>query len=270
MPRRHEGRIAIVNGGGSAAPGWGNGRCTAVQLAREGAKVVIVDINGAAAQETAALIAQDGGSALVIEADATSEADMNNMVATTLSRFGRVDILAQIVGIGGRKNIFDETEEEWDRVMAVNVKSVFLSARAALRPMIEQKWGRIITASSIVGLRYVGKGVSMSYGASKAAVAMLTRQMALDFARDGITCNCVVIGMIDSPMTQLAFGEHAAKFGAMRDSASPTGKQGSGWDTAHLVAFLASEEAQYINGAEIPVDGGFSVTVPDVYSDGGS
>ena len=101
----------------------------------------------------------------------------------------------------------DESEAEWDRIMTVNVKSVFLSARAALPAMIAQGWGRIITCSSIVGLRYVGKGVSMSYGASKAAVAQLTRQMALEFADKGITCNCVAIVMIDSPMSRAAFGD---------------------------------------------------------------
>lgn len=265
---RHAGRVAIVNGGGSVGPGWGNGRCTAVQLAREGARVAVVDINGEAAAETVRLIEGEGGGAFVIEADATSAADMDRMVAATLDRWGRLDILAQIVGTGGRHGLFEESEAEWDRIMAINVKSVFLSARAALPLMIERGWGRIVTCSSIVGLRYVGKGVSMSYGASKAAVAALTRQLALEFADKGITCNCVAIGMIESPMSTLAFGDKAPQFNAMRDRASPTGKQGSGWDTARLIAFLASEEAAYLNGVELPLDGGFHAKVPDVYGQG--
>ena len=142
MTKRLQGRVAIVNGGGSSGPGWGNGKCTAVQFAREGAQVVVVDINRAAAEETAALIAGEGGKALVIQADVTSESDMQDMVARTLSEYGRLDILAQIVGISSRLTFFEETEADWDRVMAVNVKAAFLSApcraqaddRAAMGP----------------------------------------------------------------------------------------------------------------------------------------
>jgi len=121
-------------------PGWGNGKCTAITFAREGAKVVVADINRAAAEETATLITDEGGTALVIEADTTSESDMNGLVARTLSEYGKLDILAQIVGISGRHTFFDDTEEEWDRVMTVNVKAAMLASRAALRPMIEQRW----------------------------------------------------------------------------------------------------------------------------------
>ena len=109
MTKRLQGRVAIVNGAGSSGPGWGNGKCTAVQFAREGAQVVVVDINRAAAEETAALIAAEGGKALIIEADATSESDMQDMVARTLSEYGRLDILAQIVGISSRLTFFEET-----------------------------------------------------------------------------------------------------------------------------------------------------------------
>jgi NAD(P)-dependent dehydrogenase (short-subunit alcohol dehydrogenase family) len=264
MTKRLEGKVAIVNGGGSSGPGWGNGKCTALQFAREGAKVVVVDINRAAAEETAALIWAESGKALVVEADVTSQSDMTDMVAKTLSEYGRLDILAQVVGISGRSSFLDETEEEWDRVMAVNVKSVFHSAHAALKPMIEQKWGRIITMSSIASLRSLGKGIPMSYGVSKAAVAMLTKLMAVEFADQGITCNCIAIGMIDSPMVRTLLGAHAETVCSARDEASPTGKQGTGWDTAHLATFLASPEANYLNGVEIPLDGGFTFKVPEL------
>src|ERR1700759_4485101 len=135
MTRRLEGKVAIINGAGSSGAGWGNGKCTAITFAREGAKVVVADINRAAAEETAKLIADEGGTALVVEADTTSEADVNRMVATTLSEFGKLDILAQIVGISGRHTFFDDTVEEWDRVMRVNVTATMLACRAALRPM---------------------------------------------------------------------------------------------------------------------------------------
>jgi NAD(P)-dependent dehydrogenase (short-subunit alcohol dehydrogenase family) len=149
--------------------------------------------------------------------------------------------------------------------MAVNVKSVFLSARAAVRPMIEQRWGRIITVSSIAALRSLGKNVPMSYGVSKAAVAMLTQLMALEFADKGITCNCIAIGMIDSPMVRGMLGDYADAVCALRDRGSPTGKQGTGWDTAALATFLASPEANYLNGLHIPVDGGLMAKAPDIY-----
>jgi NAD(P)-dependent dehydrogenase (short-subunit alcohol dehydrogenase family) len=265
MTKRLEGKVAIVNGGGSSGPGWGNGKCTAITFAREGAKVVVADINRAAAEETAKLITDEGGTALVIESDTTSEADVDAMVAKTLSEFGKLDILAQIVGISGRHTLFDDTVEEWDKVMRVNVTATMLACRAALKPMIEQRWGRIITVSSIASLRSLGVNVPMSYGVSKAAVAMLTKLMAVDFADKGITCNCIAIGMINSPMVRGMLGDYADAVLAMRDAGSPTGKQGTGWDTANLAAFLASQEANYINGLEIPLDGGLTVKAPDIY-----
>lgn len=265
MTKRLEGKVAIVNGGGSSGPGWGNGKCTAVTFAREGAKVAVVDINREAAEETARLITDEGGKALVIQADVTSEAEMIAMVDKTLSEFGKLDILAQIVGISDRFSFFNETEEEWDRVMAVNVKAVFFSARAAVKPMIEQRWGRIITVSSIASLRSLGRNVPMGYGVSKAAVAMLTKLMGVEFADKGITCNCIAIGMINSPMVRGMLGDHADAVLALRDRGSPTGKQGTGWDTANLAAFLASQEANYINGLEIPLDGGLTAKAPDIY-----
>ena len=131
--------------------------------------------------------------------------------------------------------------------------------------MIEQKWGRIITVSSIASLRSLGKNMPMDYGVSKAAVAMLTKLMAVEFADKGITCNCIAIGMIDSPMVRGMLGEYAEAVLAMRDKGSPTGKQGTGWDTANLAAFLASQEANYINGLEMPLDGGLTAKAPDIY-----
>jgi NAD(P)-dependent dehydrogenase (short-subunit alcohol dehydrogenase family) len=265
MTKRLEGKVAIVNGGGSSGPGWGNGKCTAITFAREGAKVVVADINRAAAEETAKLITDEGGTALVLESDTTSEADVNRMVATTLSEFGKLDILAQIVGISGRHTFFDDTKENWDHVMTVNVTGTMLACRAALRPMVEQRWGRIITVSSIASLRSLGLNVPMSYGVSKAAVGMLTKLMGVEFADRGITCNCIAIGMINSPMVRGMLGDYADAVLAMRDRGSPTGMQGTGWDTANLAAFLASEEANYINALEIPLDAGLTMKAPDIY-----
>jgi NAD(P)-dependent dehydrogenase (short-subunit alcohol dehydrogenase family) len=265
MTKRLEGKVAIINGGGSSGPGWGNGKCTAITFAREGAKVVVADINRAAAEETAKLITDEGGTALVIEADTTSEAQMNALVARTISEFGKLDILVQIVGISGLLGFLDDTLEEWNRVMTVNLTATMLASRAALRPMIEQKWGRIITVSSINSLRSLGVGKPIAYGVSKAAVAMLTKLMAVEFADKNITCNCIAIGMIDSPMVRGMCGDYADEVAAARDAGSPTGKQGTGWDTAHLAAFLASQEANYVNGLEIAMDGGFTAKAPDIY-----
>jgi NAD(P)-dependent dehydrogenase (short-subunit alcohol dehydrogenase family) len=266
MAGRLEGRVAIVNGGGSSGPGWGNGKCTAVQFAREGARVVVVDIDAAAAEETAGIIRGEGGTALVVQADVTAQADNEATVARALSEYGRLDILAQIVGISGKLSFLDDAGgKDWDQVIAVNLKGTFLAAQAAVRPMIEQNWGRIITVSSIASLRVLAKRQPMAYGVSKAAVAMFTRLMAVEFAHHNITCNCIAIGMIDSPMVRGLVGDHADAVSAMRDRGSPTGKQGTGWDTAHLAAFLASQEANYINGLEIPLDGGFTLKAPDIY-----
>ena len=259
MTKRLQGRVAIVNGAGSSGPGWGNGKCTAVQFAREGAQVVVVDINRAAGEETAALIAGEGGKALVIEADATSESDMQAMVARTLSEYGRLDILAQIVGISSRLTFFEETEADWDRVMAVNVKAAFLSARAALKPMIEQKWGRIITVSSIASLRSLGKNIPMVYGVSKAAVAMLTKSVAMDCTRQKIDVRCnsvhpafVRTGIV-APFYD-ALGEEEATRKLTRGI--PMRRLGEPDDVAYAVLYLASDESRYITAAELVVDGG--------------
>ncbi|RYD95691.1 MAG: SDR family oxidoreductase, partial [Sphingomonadales bacterium] len=230
MSGRLEGRVAIVNGGGSSGPGWGNGKCTALQFARDGAKVVVVDINRAAAEETATLIREEGGQALVIQADVTAQADIDAMVAKTLSEYGRLDILAQIVGISGKLSFLDDVGgKDWDKVMDVNLKATFLSAQAAVKPMIEQKWGRIITVSSIASLRWLARGAPFAYGVSKAAVAMFTKLLAVEFAHHNITANCIAIGMIDSPMVRGLVGDYADAVCAMRDKGSPTGKQGTGW-----------------------------------------
>ena len=134
MAGRLKDRVAIVNGGGSSGPGWGNGKCTAITFAREGAKVVVVDINPAAAEETAGLIRSEGGIAMVIQADVTSQADNEALVAKTLSEFGRLDILAQIVGISGKLSFLDDVGgKDWDQVMNVNLKATFLAAQAAIK-----------------------------------------------------------------------------------------------------------------------------------------
>lgn len=265
MPRRLEGKVAVVNGGGSLGTGWGNGRCTAVQLAREGAKLVVVDINREAAEFTAGLIRDEGGTALVIEADATSGTDLERMAAATIAEFGRLDILAHIIGCGARHELFDESEDEWNRVFRMNVTSAYLASLAVLPQMQKQRFGRIVALSSIASLRFLGGLGSPSYPASKAALTMLMRQLGAQFAGHGITCNSIAVGMIDGPHVRDFFGAEAEKYSAMRDRASPTGRQGTGWDTAHLIAFLASEEAGYLNSMEIPLDAGFTFKAPAAY-----
>jgi NAD(P)-dependent dehydrogenase (short-subunit alcohol dehydrogenase family) len=266
MAKRLEGKVALVNGGGSSGPGWGNGKATAITFAREGAKVVVADINADAAKETADFITKEGGRAVVVQADVTSEADMKRVVDTTLKEFGALHILMQIVGIAGSGTFLSEPADVWRKVFQVNVDGTFFATRAVVPPMLEQKWGRIITVSSIAGMRALMRNMSFSYGASKAAVVHMTKLLAYEYADRGIRANCISIGMLDTPMVRGGFGpEMAEQICKLRDAGSPSGKQGTGWDTAHLAAFLASEEANYINGVDIPLDAGFTVAAQDIY-----
>ena len=185
---RLEGKVAIVTGAGSSGPGIGNGKATAVLFAREGAKVFLVDAFADRAQETLAAIRQEGGDASVFQADVTSDDDCHSLVEAAIQRYERLDILVNNVGISKRGSVLDVTEEEWDRVMAVNVKSMMLTSRHAIPRMMETGGGSIINISSTAGLR---AHHSTPYTASKAAVIGLTFSMAADHGRDNVRVNCI-------------------------------------------------------------------------------
>jgi len=269
MTGRLEDRVAIVVGAGSSGPGWGNGKCTALTFARQGAKVFCVDRKRAAAEETVGLIAKEGFSAEAFEADASKNADVKAMVDACMKKWGRVDILDNNVGIGSQGGPVELSEDEWDKVFDVNVKSFFLTAKHVIPIMEKQGKGAIVNVSSIASIRSP-KGISyLAYNASKGAVNSLTLAIASQYAEKGIRCNAILPGLMHTPMIDFLAEQYAKdskdhnaaydKMIAIRDKASPTGKMGSGWDTANAALFLASDEAAYVNGHLLVVDGGITV-----------
>ena len=263
MTGRLKHRVAIVVGAGSSGPGWGNGKCTAVTFAREGAKVLCVDLKRAAAEETVGLITKEGGEAFAVEANSARNADVKAMVDACMAKWSRIDILDNNVGIGSTGGPVELGEDEWDQVFDVNVKSFFLTAKHVIPVMEKQGKGAIVNVSSIASIR-VPKGISyVAYNASKGAVNALTMAIASQYADKGIRCNAILPGLMHTPMIDILKNQYAAgdydKMIAIRDRASPTGKMGTAWDTANAALFLASDESAYVNGHLLIVDGGITI-----------
>ena len=254
---RLEKKAAIVTGAGSRAAGIGNGRAAAILFAREGAKVLVVDNKTAAADETLAAIKEEGGEAEVFIGDVTSSADCRAMVERAVSRWGRLDILDNNVGIEGQANVVSVTEADWDRVMTVNVKSMMLTGKYAVPAMAAGGGGSIINISSISALR--PRGLT-PYSTSKGAVIALTRAMAIDHAKDRIRVNCIAPGPMYTPMVYSGGMSEEAR--ERRRRASPLGIEGTGWDIGYAALFLASDEARYITGVVLVVDGGVTISSP--------
>lgn len=258
-------RVAIVVGAGqSPGEGIGNGRATALTFAREGAKVLCVDHNLASAQETVDLIGADGGTSLAFEADVTRDSDLREMVTDAHGRWGRIDILHNNVGVslaGGDADLLAITEEALDRCVAINLKSCILAAKHVIPIMRQQQSGAIINISSIAAITtypYV------AYKATKAAMIAFTEQLASQNAEYGIRANVILPGLMDTPMAvdtrAREFNKSRAEIAAERDSKVPLRrKMGTGWDVANAALFLASDEASFITGVTLPVDGGASV-----------
>ncbi len=262
MGERLKDKVAIVSGAGSIAPGWGNGKATAVLFAREGAKVLAVDIDGAAAEVTQRIIGEEGGEATVAECDVTQASQVEAMVARCIDVYGRVDVLHNNVGIVTLGGPVETSEEDWDRVNAVNLKSVYLTCKHVLPHMERQGGGAIVNISSITGIRWLGVPY-VSYSATKAAVLQLTQSVALQYASRNIRCNAVLPGLMNTPMAQKSVAEaysggDVEKMIEIRDRQVPMGKQGDAWDVAYAALFLASDEAKYITGTQLVVDGGFT------------
>jgi NAD(P)-dependent dehydrogenase (short-subunit alcohol dehydrogenase family) len=252
-----DGKVAVVTGGGAVGDGIGNGRAAAILLARAGARVVVVDREGALAKRTVEMIGAGGGEAIAVEADVTRAADCAAMVQAALDGFGRLDLLDNNVGIGSRGSVVDETEESWRRVMQVNVDSMFLAAKHAIPAMRRVGGGAIVNVSSISALR--PRGLT-AYSVSKGAVIALTRAMAVDHGGEGIRVNCVAPGPVYTPMVYARGMSDAAR--ERRRQASALGIEGTGWDIGHAVRFLLSAQARYITGHVLVVDGGTSLTAP--------
>ena len=245
-------KVAIVAGGGAAGDGIGNGRAAAILLAKAGTKTLVADRDLALAKRTVDMITDAGGTAVAFAGDLTQDHDCAAMVATALDTFGRLDVLDNNVGISSAGSVVDETEAAWDRLMTVNVKPMFLASKHAIPAMIASGGGgAIINISSISALR---PRDLTAYSATKGAVIALTRAMAVDHGDEGIRVNCVAPGPVYTPMVYAAGMSDAAR--ERRRVASALETEGSGWDIGRAVLFLASENARYITGQTLVVDGG--------------
>jgi NAD(P)-dependent dehydrogenase (short-subunit alcohol dehydrogenase family) len=265
MAERLAGKTALVVGAGSIGPGWGNGKATAVMFAREGARVLCVDLNEAAAHETADIIRREGGEAKAFRADASKAADVARAVAACLDAYGRVDVLDNNVGVAELGGVVELTEEAWDRVFAVNLKSCFLAMKHVIPVMERQGGGSIVNISSIASIRYTGVPYA-TYYATKAAMNHLTRTTAAQYAVKKIRVNAILPGLMKTPMVEksaaLAESYGGGDVEAMwraRDAQVPMGHMGDAWDVAHAALFLASDESRYVTGIELVVDGGITL-----------
>ena len=262
MGKRLQDKVAIVTGAGSIGPGWGNGKASAVLFAREGAKVFAVDLNRAAAEETKGLIDQEGGLCTVHQADVTKSAEVKAFVERCQEIYGRVDVLLNNVGIVESGGPVEISEENWDRLIDINLKSMFLTCKYCLPIMENQGAGAIVNISSIGALRFLGYPC-VSYNASKGAINQLTQNIAVQYAAKGIRANCVLPGLMNTPMIREPLkkfysGGDIDKMIEIRNQQCPMKKMGDAWDVAYAALFLASDEAKYITGANLVVDGGIS------------
>ena len=261
MGDRVKGKVAIVTGAGSIGPGMGNGKASAILYAREGARVMLIDYNLEAAEETKDLIDKEGGDCITFKADVSKSSDCQSIAEKCIQTYGKVDILHNNVGIVVPGGITEISEEDWDRTMDVNLKSMFLTCKYALPYMEKQKSGSIINISSLNAIRNLSY-ISVAYSASKAGVNAFTREIAIQYASKGIRANAILPGLMNTPLVAAsladAFGGNVEEMTKIRDAMCPTGKQGEPWDVAYLALFLASDEAKYITGATLVVDGGFT------------
>lgn len=265
MRGRLKDRVAIVVGAGSSGPGWGNGKAAAVLFAREGAKVTCVDINETAARETAQIIADEGYVAVAVQADVTRADEVETLVSDTVTRWGAVDVLQNNVGILDSSGPVELSEAEWDKVISVNLKPLFLTCKYVLPVMERQGRGAIVNVGSIAGLRWLGVPY-ITYSTTKGAIPPFTRSIALQYAAKGIRANAVLPGLMNTPMIREPLKDAYAdgdvdKMIEIRDAQCPMGHMGDAWDVAMASLFLASDEARYITGTELVVDGGITAKV---------
>jgi NAD(P)-dependent dehydrogenase (short-subunit alcohol dehydrogenase family) len=265
-----KGKVAIVTGAGSVPgaldrPPIGNGRAAAIIYAREGANVVAVDIDLESAEETKEMIQKEGGTCSVFQADVSLTQDCRSMAEQCLKTYDRIDILHNNVGIIPRKpgGILEAEEEDWDRVMNVNVKSIFSTCRAVVPTMIKQREGCIVNISSVAGVKHSTPYLFI-YSVSKAAVNKLTQCLAFELADKGIRVNCIMPGMMDTPtiykeLTKLYDGD-IERMRKERNERIPMKYMGEAWDVAYASLFLVSNQAKYITGQIIGVEGGAVLT----------
>jgi len=253
MGERLKGKVAIVTGAGSRGPGLGNGKATAILFAREGAKVLCVDAELSRAQETAREIEKENGTASAFAADVTRAAQCRAMVDEAVSRWGGLDILHNNVGIESRLDLMETTEQEWDRIMAVDLKTMFLASQAAVPAMEKRGRGAITCVSSIAAM--VGHGRT-AYAAAKAGVIGFVTSLAVQLGPKGIRVNGIAPGQVWTPMVERLGAEARER----RKKASPLGTEGSGWDVGWGAVYLASDEARWVTGHILVIDAGLTKT----------
>jgi NAD(P)-dependent dehydrogenase (short-subunit alcohol dehydrogenase family) len=263
MPGRVQDKVALLSGAGSVGDGWGNGKAAAVLYAREGARIFAVDVSQAALRETCDIIRSEGGQVVEHVCDMTDSTQVAGAVQACLEAYGRIDILHNNVGGSAPGGPVDMSEADWDRQMDLNLRTVFLACKHALPAMEAAGRGVIVNISSVAGMRYLSRAM-VGYAASKAGLVQFTRNVALQYADKGIRANCVVPGLMNTPLVSHRIADQygdgdAAKMIADRDAMCPMGHMGDAWDVAYAALYLASDEAGYVTGTEIIVDGGLTV-----------
>ncbi|MBM2825212.1 MAG: oxidoreductase [Dehalococcoidales bacterium] len=264
---RLEGKTAIIVGAGqSPGEGMGNGRATVLRFAQEGARIMAIDRNLASAEETALMVKKEGGECFAFEADVTKEATLAAAIATAQQRWGRIDILHYNVGVsiaGGDAQLLDFTEEAFDRISIINLRGAIMACKHVIPIMRQQRSGVIITISSLAALE---KYPYVAYKATKAALIAFTKQVAIQNAEYGIRANVILPGLMNTPMAVeprvRVSGKPRAQVVAERDIHVPLRhKMGTAWDVANAALFLASDEANFITGVALPVDGGGAINI---------
>src|ERR1700730_2429658 len=260
MGERLKNKVAVLFGAGSVGPGWGNGKATAVLSARQGAHCVCVDINREAAEETVERIRQEGGSATASACDVTDSEAVRELIAAVIAKQGRIDILHNNVGHAIMGGPIELDQAAWQRSIDLNVTSCFITCKHVLPHMLGRRAGAILNISSVAAIRYTGYPY-IAYYAAKAAVNNFTLGLASQYAKDGIRVNAIMPGLMDTPLIhQQISGQYTdpEEMVRMRNAACPMGRMGTAWDVAHAALFLASDEAGYITGVSLPVDGGLT------------
>jgi len=253
MAGRLDGKVIIIAGAASRGEGVGTGKAMAVLSARQGAKVLLVNRSADRAEDLRAEIAAEGGEASVFVGDVSTEADAHAMVAAAEERYGKVDGLVNNVGGGIAGTIAEISEEDWDTVVKVNLKTAMQGTKAVVPAMLRNTGGSIINISSIVGWAgMIADQGSAAYATAKAALHGLTHSTAANYATQGIRCNCIIVGTVETPMVA-RLGEEALR---RRVEMVPMQTKGTGWDIGHAAVYLLSDEARWVTAVNLPVDGG--------------
>jgi NAD(P)-dependent dehydrogenase (short-subunit alcohol dehydrogenase family) len=255
MSGRLAGKIALVTGAGSRGPGVGNGKAAAILFAREGARVLCADLVKERAEETAGLIRAEGGQAEPFAADVSRASDCRAMVEAAVHHWGGLDVLHNNVGIESRQGVLETTEEEWDRVMAVDLKSMLLTTQAAVPAMERRGGGSIICISSISGMRGYGR---TAYAAAKAGVIGFVKSTAVQLGPRGVRVNAIAPGTVWTPMVE----DLGAEARERRRRVTPLGTEGTAWDVGWGALYLASDESRWVTGQVLVIDAGLTATVP--------